>query len=108
MGWDLVRQYMRWQKIDMATGRVLEEFAPKLKVFSTCTNLIRTIPDLIHDELKPEDLDTDGEDHAADELRYLLQTLRQAKSLPKETIVQKRLRQMKERDEDFSFSYRKQ
>ena len=108
MGWDLVRQYLRWQKIDMLTQRVVEEFQPKLQVFSTCINLIRTIPTLIHDEHKPEDLDSDGEDHAADELRYLLQTLREAKSKPVENIVQKRLRELREQEEDFSYHYTKQ
>lgn len=43
---------------------------PMLYVFSTCTHLIRTLPALQHDENRPEDVDTDGEDHAADELRY--------------------------------------
>jgi hypothetical protein len=38
--------------------------------FSTCTDSIRTIPVLQHDAMRPEDLDTDGEDHAADEWRY--------------------------------------
>jgi hypothetical protein len=33
-------------------------------------NLIRTLPTLVHDENNPEDLDTDGDDHAADTLRY--------------------------------------
>src|SRR5262249_41249202 len=31
---------------------------------------IRTIPSLQHDPDRPEDLDTGGEDHAADEWRY--------------------------------------
>ena len=39
-------------------------------VFDTCTNFIRTIPTLQYDEHKKEDLDTHGEDHAADEWRY--------------------------------------
>ena len=39
-------------------------------VFSTCTELIRTLPILQHDADRPEDLDTQQEDHAADELRY--------------------------------------
>ena len=39
-------------------------------VASKCPNLVRTLPVLVHDEHKPEDLDTDGEDHAADALRY--------------------------------------
>lgn len=43
---------------------------PALYIFSTCTNLIRTLPALQHDTHKPEDLDSDGEDHAADALRY--------------------------------------
>lgn len=107
-GWDLVRQYLRWQKIDMVSGKVIEEFIPKLRIFETCPNLIRTLPTLIHDEHKPEDLDSDGEDHAADELRYLLQTLREQKSPVKENVVQKRLREIKEKEYDFSFSYRKQ
>lgn len=43
---------------------------PMLVFFSTCVDSIRTIPVLQHDPDKPEDLDTDGEDHAADEVRY--------------------------------------
>lgn len=38
--------------------------------FDTCRDSIRTIPMLQHDPDKPEDLDTDAEDHAADEWRY--------------------------------------
>jgi hypothetical protein len=40
-------------------------------VFETCTEFIRTIPTLQYDKHKAEDLDSDGEDHAADEWRYL-------------------------------------
>ena len=40
-------------------------------IFSTCTAFIRTIPLLMYDEHKVEDLDTTGEDHVADEVRYL-------------------------------------
>jgi hypothetical protein len=43
---------------------------PMLYCFSTCRDSIRTIPVLQHDQAKPEDLDSDGEDHAADEWRY--------------------------------------
>ena len=38
--------------------------------FSTCTELTRTLPILQHDPDRAEDLDTQQEDHAADELRY--------------------------------------
>ena len=43
---------------------------PMMYVFSNCKAFIRTIPLLQYDEHKPEDLDTDGEDHVADEVRY--------------------------------------
>lgn len=41
-------------------------------VFSTCKQFVRTIPLLMYDEHKVEDLDTDGEDHIADECRYMM------------------------------------
>ncbi|MEO8926215.1 MAG: terminase family protein [Caulobacteraceae bacterium] len=43
---------------------------PMLYVFDTCRDFIRTVPVLQHDPARPEDLDTDGEDHVADETRY--------------------------------------
>ena len=45
---------------------------PRMYVFNNCRAFIRTIPTLMYDEHKPEDLDTDGEDHVADEVRYFL------------------------------------
>ncbi|MBO5867446.1 MAG: hypothetical protein J6Q54_00890, partial [Oscillospiraceae bacterium] len=43
---------------------------PGMYVFSHCRDFIRTLPLLRYDDHKPEDLDTEGEDHAADEARY--------------------------------------
>jgi len=43
---------------------------PMLVVFSTCTDFIRTVPFMQHDGTRPEDIDTDAEDHACDEARY--------------------------------------
>lgn len=59
-GWDQLRARLKGD----AEGR------PMLLVFDTCRDLIRTLPALQHDEDRPEDLDTEGEDHAADETRY--------------------------------------
>lgn len=42
-----------------------------LYVFSTCKHFIRTVPNLVYDESNVEDIDTDGEDHIYDELRYV-------------------------------------
>ena len=39
-------------------------------IFKNCKAFIRTIPLMMYDEHKPEDLDTDFEDHVADETRY--------------------------------------
>jgi hypothetical protein len=58
-GWDQLRARL-----------VGEEGRPMLYVFETCTHLIRTLPALQHDPDHPEDVDTDGEDHAPDECRY--------------------------------------
>jgi hypothetical protein len=43
---------------------------PMIYVVSTCKDTIRTLPALQHDSARAEDVDSDGEDHAADEVRY--------------------------------------
>ena len=48
-----------------------EEGVPMMYVFKTCAGFIRTIPLLQYSDTRPEDLDTDGEDHVADEVRYM-------------------------------------
>lgn len=57
---------------DQMRGRLVgdEDGRPMLVTFSTCRDSIRTIPALQHDANRPEDLDSDMEDHAADEWRY--------------------------------------
>lgn len=47
---------------------------PMMYVFSNCKAFIRTIPALQYDTHKVEDLDTDSEDHVADEFRYFCMT----------------------------------
>ena len=58
-GWDQMRARM-----------IGLEGRPMIYCFSTCIDSIRTIPALQHDPDRPEDVDTDGEDHAADDWRY--------------------------------------
>ena len=50
-----------------------ENGIPMMYVFSNCKAFIRTIPLLMYDEHRPEDIDTKLEDHVADETRYLCQ-----------------------------------
>lgn len=45
---------------------------PMFQVFSTCINFCRTIPILTVDPKRPEDIDTDLEDHIYDETRYAI------------------------------------
>lgn len=71
-GWDQMRS-----RIEGRDGR------PLLYVFDTCRDFIRTVPVLQHDPMRPEDLDTDGEDHAADECRYACMARQLAKATPK-------------------------
>jgi len=52
-GWDMFRQRM--------IGESYER--PMMVVFQTCLDFIRTVPVLQHDPHRPEDLNTDGEDH---------------------------------------------
>jgi hypothetical protein len=59
-GWDQLRARLNGD----GDGR------PMLFFFDTCVHAIRTIPALQHDEANPEDLNTDMEDHAGDEVRY--------------------------------------
>ena len=61
-----------------------EDGYPRMYVFKTCRDFIRTIPTLQYDEHRPEDLDSDGEDHAADEWRYMCMD----RPMPSELIEQ--------------------
>ncbi len=51
---------------------MVEDGQPRLQVFDTCKDWIRTVPNLAYDPRKPEDVDSDGEDHIYDEMRYFL------------------------------------
>ena len=70
-GWRVMKSYL--------AHKPYEE--PLLKVFRSCINIIRTLPQLIYYQprsgasSKKEDLDTTQEDHSADALRYLLMSL---------------------------------
>jgi hypothetical protein len=58
-GWDMLRARL-----------VGEDDKPMLYVFDTCVHIIRTLPALQHDDARPEDANSSGEDHGPDQLRY--------------------------------------
>lgn len=94
-GWNSVHTYLRWSL----------KGGPRLRIFLNCPELIRTLPLAIHDELHPEDVDSRCEDHAIDELRYFLQTIREQKSAKPLSFVERKLLELKEREEQIDYSY---
>ena len=68
-GWERMRKYFKSAKRP-ASG--VREF-PGIFVVDTCEQFLRTIPTLPRDEDDLDDVDTDVEDHIADESRYLIQ-----------------------------------
>ncbi len=51
------------------------EGRPRVQFFNTCHHAIRTLPLLQFSMTRPEDLDSDGEDHFADSFRYFCMAL---------------------------------
>ena len=62
---------------------------PWYQVFNTCENTIRTIPALIYDTTKIEDVDTDGEDHCYDRDRYFFMSRPTKSYAPKKKEISK-------------------
>lgn len=60
---------------------------PMLYVFDTCRHFIRTVPNLVYDERDVEDVDTDGEDHIYDEIRYVCMANPIAPRIRQEALV---------------------
>jgi len=83
---DMNKKGVKWTKADKSPGsrisgleRVRQMLKAGLKtpmeepglfVFESCKHFIRTIPVLPRDEKKPDDVDTDSEDHEYDAVRY--------------------------------------
>ena len=59
---------LRWDQL--RSRLVGQDGRPMIYCFSTHAASIRTIPALQHDPARPEDVNTESEDHAADEWRY--------------------------------------
>lgn len=89
-GWDEMRARMKGDE------------HPMIYCFETCKHSIRTIPSLMHDERRAEDLDTTAEDHAADEWRYACMSRPYVKALPK-TINHDKVKRYFNKDESESW-----
>jgi len=83
---DMARQGIRWERADKSPGSRRNGWErmrdmmdaclsfpmerPGLFTFDTCRQFLRTVPSLPRSEKDPDDVDTDAEDHCADECRY--------------------------------------
>lgn len=61
-GWQHMYSRLAWEDVD--------DGEPMLFVMDCCTDWWRTVPALQHDSHRPEDVDSDMEDHAGDDSRY--------------------------------------
>lgn len=66
VGWTRMHEYLR--PFEDQHGQTIAHW----RMTDNCKNLIRTLPGLVHDATNPEDVDSDGEDHAPDDCRYFL------------------------------------
>ena len=67
----------------------------RMYVFEGCKGFIRTIPLMLYDEHKVEDLDTKLEDHIADETRYMCMSrpVKPIREVPRRVILSDPLNQ---------------
>jgi hypothetical protein len=61
-GWQQMYSRLDWEDVD--------DGEPMLYVTEDCQDWWRTVPPLQHSETKPEDINSDMEDHAGDDTRY--------------------------------------
>ena len=65
------RRVLGWQRMREYLADAPDE-KPYWQIFNNCTNLVRTLPELIHDKTRVEDVSGDCEDHAPEAARYFL------------------------------------
>ena len=75
-GWQRVHEFLQ----------TAPDGKPYVQVFSNCLNLIRTLPMLVHDEHKVEDVSGKQEDHAPESFRYGLMSRPRPKSPEKPKV----------------------
>jgi hypothetical protein len=69
-GWEMLRHRLVGNVLSQDAEGKITEHVPMLYFLECCDDTIRTLPVLQHDEKNTEDIDTESEDHAADEIRY--------------------------------------
>ena len=83
-GWNLVREYLQENNSKDKKGG-------DIKIFKNCTNLIEEFATAIYSKSKVEELDTEGNDHTLDSLRYGLMHLGKPQLEKKKTWIEKEI-----------------
>jgi hypothetical protein len=76
-GWLMMRYYLQFD----------QNGYPRMYFFNNCKAARRTIPLMLYSENKPEDLDSDLEDHACDSIRYMCMSRPIKPIVPKERKI---------------------
>lgn len=72
-GWEMARiGIANAQPEDAGPGHYLPRENPGVFVFANCEQFLRTVPSLPRDSTDMDDVDTESEDHIADEFRYVV------------------------------------
>ena len=108
----MIRKGVRWvpSNSDRVNGKIevhrrlqMDNYGnPRLRVFNTCTNLVRTLPTLPISKTNSEDVDTKTEDHAYDALRYMVMSRQTSANLYN---IQMRQQQQTQHVDDAVFGY---
>ena len=76
-GWTNIKTLMKWKGELQSDGhrKLIEE--PKYRIFNTCKTTLATYPNMIHSELKPEDMQKMDGDDPCDTDRYGLMVIKE-------------------------------
>lgn len=74
LGWEAIRNRLQNAIPRLQDGVVLPREKPGLFVSASCVKFMELFPTIPRDEKDPDDVDTDSEDHIADEVRYEIMT----------------------------------
>jgi hypothetical protein len=77
----LLHRYLAWETNEKGELKISKR--PRCTFHPDCKHAVRTIPALPHDENKPEEVDTESEDHAYDAITYFLMSRPQPSEGPK-------------------------
>ena len=105
-GWTNLRSLMKWKGDYSEDGtRDITEY-PKYRIFSTCNSTIAAYPNMIHSELKPEDMEKiDGDDPCDTDryaMMYIFKGIKTKKQLtPAQIMRREALRKPRDRRGEF-------